>query len=132
MTESPNPDHQTAAQVVVSTDGSAPAEQQVLAEDGKKPAGIGLYLELLGERSVPVVLIALGLSIVAADDEIEVTRIPGWGEPQYVGMLAFAALLVLLGCIERIVQLRSPRAPLIEPPQRRTNSRRRRDRRKAA
>ncbi len=125
MPDSPNSDQQTAAPVMVASDGAAPAEQHAPSEDGQKPGTFGLYLELLGEKSVPLVLIALGLSIVAADDEIEVTRIPGWGEPQYVGMLAFAALLVVLGCIERIVELRSPRAPLAKRPRRRTSGRRR-------
>ena len=49
--------------------------------------------------------------MVAADDSIEVNRVTGWGEPEYVGMLAFAALLVLLGCLERIMELRSAQRP---------------------
>lgn len=58
---------------------------------------------------------------MAADDSIEVNRVTGWGEPEYVGMLAFAALLVLLGCLERIVELRSARRPVVPRPRRRAN-----------
>jgi hypothetical protein len=93
------------------------------SQDGKEPAGFNLYLELLGEKSVPLVLIAVGIGIVAADDSIEVNQVTGWGNPEYVGMLAFAALLIVLGCVERIVQLRSARAPLVERPRHTGNGR---------
>jgi hypothetical protein len=75
----------------------------------KRTARLRDYLDLFGARGVPLVLIAIGIGMVAADDSIEVNRVTGWGEPEYVGMLAFAALLVVLGCIERLVEMRSDR-----------------------
>ncbi len=118
VTDPPHPDHAPAAPVVPPSRVPAPAGDSASAVDGKRTAGFPHYLELFGEKSVPLVLIAVGIGMVAADDSIEVNRVTGWGEPEYVGMLAFAALLVLLGCLERIVELRSARRPVVQRPRR--------------
>lgn len=118
VTDPPHSDHTSAAPVVPPSQVPTPAGDSTSAVDGKRTAGLPHYLELFGEKSVPLVLIAVGIGMVAADDSIEVNQVTGWGEPEYVGMLAFAALLVLLGCLERIVELRSARRPVVQRPQR--------------
>lgn len=115
----PDPDPAPTAVVVKTTpDGAAVTGTTSGAEDTNKPAGLVEYLELFGERSFPLILIALGLAIAAADDGAEIDHVTGWAMPEYVGTMAFAALLVVLGCLERLVQLRSARPPVVERPRR--------------
>jgi hypothetical protein len=71
------------------------------------------FIEIFGEASVPVTLISLGLAFAGASVGAGVDQVSGWSMPEYIGAVSFGALLVVLGCLERIVQLRSARAPVV-------------------
>lgn len=76
--------------------------------DGNEQADLADYLELFGERSFPMILIALGLAFAGASVGAEMDHVTGWVAPEYMGALSFGALLVVLGCIERLVALHAP------------------------
>ena len=95
---------------VNSRDPQPPAgpEMDGSSTNGDEQADLADYLELFGERSFPVTLIALGIVFAGASVGAEMDRVPGWVTPEYVGALSFGALLVVLGCVERLVALRAP------------------------
>jgi hypothetical protein len=64
-------------------------------------------LLLFGRRSVPLSLIALGTSFAAADIGARVDDSQVWTTPEFLSLLGFAALLVIFGCLERLLQVRS-------------------------
>ena len=109
VNDSPDLGQPLTGAVVSPASGQVPAGDPALTDDDSRPMRFPEYLELFGEKSIPVILIAVGLGIVAADDGAEVNRVAGWATPEYVGSLAFAALLIILGCLERIVKLWSAR-----------------------
>jgi hypothetical protein len=77
---------------------------------------VGDFLGIFGEATVPVILISFGLVFAAAAVGAEWDTARGWAVPEFFGGLAFGALLVLLGCLERLVQIRSDRTPAKELP----------------
>ena len=70
-------------------------------------------LEFFGDASIPVVLMSLGLAFAGVAIGARLEDTSTWCAPEFLGTLGFGALLVILGCLERLIQMRSERRILV-------------------
>jgi hypothetical protein len=60
-------------------------------------------MEFFGERSVPVALMSLGIGFASLSIWFRFINPFSWGTPEFIGLLGFGALAIVLGSLERIV-----------------------------
>ncbi len=62
------------------------------------------FIGLFGERSVPIVLVSLGISVALLSTAFRYETPGQWSQTDFLALLAFGALLAVLGCSERVVR----------------------------
>lgn len=62
------------------------------------------FINVFGERSVPIVLVSLGISFALLTVALKVELGPQqWSQIDFVALLVFGSVLVAFGCLERLV-----------------------------
>jgi hypothetical protein len=67
------------------------------------------FIVLLAKDSFGVVLVSFGLAFALVGVVLRTTRPDEWATPEFLGLMAFASLLTVLGCLERLVFTRPER-----------------------
>ena len=99
--------------VVDSAAASEPQPfRQVEAGDitGEAAQPVTDLISWFGERSVPVVLFSTGIAFTALAVSLRENNALTWTLPMFLSLLGFGSLLVMVGCLERVVAIRAHRA----------------------